>query len=275
MAKRVRLDSWLVERGYFSSRQQAQRSILAGEVFLNGVRAEKPGTWVSGDPTVQVQSGPAFVSRGGEKLQGALQTFPVQVQGRICLDAGISTGGFTDCLLKRGAQRVYGVDVGYGQLAWSLRTDARVILKERANLRHLQPEDLYGSEAPPQSWPDLAVVDLSFISLTKVLAPLWNLLRFPREALLLVKPQFEAGRDQVGKKGVVRDPVVHARVLETVMRSAVAQGWQVQGYTWSPITGPAGNIEYWLWLAEGEGIPLPSGSALQQMSEQARATLHG
>ncbi len=274
MAERVRLDSWLVERGYFSSRQRAQRAILAGEVFLNGVRAEKAGAWVSGDPVVHIQSKPAFVSRGGEKLQGALQTFPVQVQGRICLDAGISTGGFTDCLLKRGADRVYGVDVGYGQLAWSLRTDPRVILKERTNLRHLQPADLYGTEVPTQSWPDLAVVDLSFISLTKVLDPLWKLLRPPREALLLIKPQFEAGRGQVGKKGVVRDPAVHARVLQTVMQAAVTRGWQVQGYTWSPITGPAGNIEYWLWLAEGEGIPLPDTGALQQMSEQARAALY-
>jgi 23S rRNA (cytidine1920-2'-O)/16S rRNA (cytidine1409-2'-O)-methyltransferase len=274
MADRVRLDTWLVERGYFSSRQQAQRAILAGEVFLNGARAEKAGTWVSGDPVVHIQAKSAFVSRGGEKLQGALQAFPIQVQGRICLDAGISTGGFTDCLLRRGAQRVYGVDVGYGQLAWSLRTDPRVILKERTNLRYLQPADLYGTEVPTPNWPDLAVVDLSFISLTKVLDPLWKLLRSPREALLLVKPQFEAGRGQVGKRGVVRDPSIHARVLQTVMQAAVSRGWRVQGYTWSPITGPAGNIEYWLWLAEGEGIPLPDLGALQQMSEQARAALH-
>lgn len=273
MADRVRLDNWLVERGYFASRQQAQRSILAGEVFLNGLRAEKTGVWVNGEPTVQIQAKPAFVSRGGEKLRGALETFPVQVQGRICLDAGISTGGFTDCLLQRGAKQVYGVDVGYGQLAWSLRTDARVILKERANLRYLQPADLYGRELPSENWPDLAVVDLSFISLAKVLDPVWNLLRSPREALLLVKPQFEAGREQVGKKGVVRDPAIHAQVIEAVLEAALAQGWYLQGYTWSPITGPAGNIEYWLWLAERDGIPLPSRSALQQMSEQAKTQL--
>ncbi|MCJ2541463.1 TlyA family RNA methyltransferase [Synechococcus bigranulatus str. 'Rupite'] len=273
MANRVRLDSWLVERGYFASRQQAQRSILAGEVFLNGMRAEKTGAWVNGDPTVQIQSKPAFVSRGGEKLQGALEKFPVQVQDRICLDAGISTGGFTDCLLQRGAKQVYGVDVGYGQLAWSLRTDARVILKERVNLRYLQSVDLYGTELPHENWPDLAVVDLSFIALAKVLDPLWNLLRSPREALLLVKPQFEAGREQVGKKGVVRDPAIHAQVIEAVIQSALAQGWHLQGYTWSPITGPAGNIEYWLWLAEQDGIPVPGRSALQQMSEQAKIQL--
>ncbi|MEN9230768.1 MAG: TlyA family RNA methyltransferase [Thermostichus sp. DG02_5_bins_236] len=273
MADRVRLDSWLVQQGYFASRQQAQRSILAGEVFLNGVRAEKTGSWVQGDPTVQIQSKPAFVSRGGEKLRGALEKFPVQAQDRICLDAGISTGGFTDCLLQRGAKRIYGVDVGYGQLAWSLRTDARVILKERTNLRHLQPLQLYGTELPREDWPDLAVVDLSFISLAKVLQPLWNLLRSPREALLLVKPQFEAGREQVGKKGVVRDPAIHAQVIEMVIQAALIQGWQLQGYTWSPITGPAGNIEYWLWLAEGLGIPLPEPDALQQMSEQATIQL--
>ncbi|MGQ9837430.1 MAG: TlyA family RNA methyltransferase [Cyanobacteriota bacterium] len=274
MASRVRLDSWLVERGYFVSRQQAQRSILAGEVFLDGVRVNKVAVWVNGDPTVQIQAKPTFVSRGGEKLRGALEKFPVQVQDRICLDAGISTGGFTDCLLQRGAKQVYGVDVGYGQLAWSLRTDPRVILKERTNLRHLQPADLYGAGLPSESWPDLAVVDLSFISLVKVLGPLWNLLCSPREVLLLVKPQFEAGREYVGKKGVVRDPTIHAQVVQAVMQAALAQGWHLQGYTWSPITGPAGNIEYWLWLAEQDGIPVPSYSALQQMSEQAKLQLN-
>jgi 23S rRNA (cytidine1920-2'-O)/16S rRNA (cytidine1409-2'-O)-methyltransferase len=250
MASRIRLDLWLVEQGYFSSRQQAQRAIQAGEVYINGVLVDKPGTQVSGSLLVTLQTKPTYVSRGGEKLAGALLKFPIRVRDRICLDGGISTGGFTDCLLQHGAQRVYGIDVGYGQLAWSLRTDPRVILRERTNLRYLAPEDLYPSDLAREEWPDLATVDLSFISLQKVLASLWRLLQEPRESLLLVKPQFEAGRQQVGKKGVVRDPEIHAQVITQVLETALQTGWQLHGMTWSPVLGPAGNIEYWLWMSE-------------------------
>jgi len=193
---------------------------------------------------ITLKQAPRFVSRGGDKLLGCLEVFHPVIQDRICLDGGISTGGFTDCLLQHGAQRVYGVDVGYGQVAWTLRNHPQVVLKERTNLRYLTPEQLYGSSDP---WPDLTVVDVSFISLTKVLPALWALLVAPREGLLLVKPQFECGRDQVGR-GVVRDPKVHQGVLEQVITAAQGQGWAVQGLTWSRLTGPEGNIEYWLWL---------------------------
>lgn len=272
MASRPRLDLWLVEQGYFSSRQQAQRSIQAGEVFLNGICVDKPGTPVVGDPQVQLQAKPPYVSRGGEKLAGALDHFPIQVTDRIVLDGGISTGGFTDCLLQRGAKQIYGVDVGYGQLAWSLRTDPRVVLLERCNLRHLTPDRLYPPDLAPQDWPDLSTLDLSFISLTKILPRVWDLLRSPREILALVKPQFEAGRGQVGKKGVVRDPQVQAEVIERVAQEGIRLGWGYRGLTWSPLTGPAGNIEYWLWLSE-QGDDPPTAPQILQIAHRAKQVL--
>lgn len=244
MAKQ-RLDTLLVTRELCESRQKAQRLIRAGEVKVNDQVIDKPGTVVNVDAELQVVQPPPYVSRGGEKLAKALAEFAVPVEGRICLDGGISTGGFTDCLLQAGAKLVYGVDVGYGQVAWKLRQDERVILKERTNLRYLTPEILYGEATRP----DLAVLDLSFISLTKVLQPLWNLLIPPREVVLLVKPQFEVGRDRVGEKGVVRNPKDHHWGIMTVLRAAQTMGWSAQGLTWSPIRGPAGNIEYLLWLA--------------------------
>ncbi len=270
MPARFRLDQWLVNQGYFPSRQQAQRAVQAGQVWVNGVCVDKPGSQVLDSIQVKVQTGPLFVSRGGEKLVGALQAFPITVKGRICLDAGISTGGFTDCLLQQGAAQVYGVDVGYGQVAWSLRTDPRVKILERTNIRHLTAEQLYG--AGPAA--DLATVDLSFISLSKVLPVLWTLLIPPREVLLLVKPQFEAGRDQVGKKGVVRDPRIHATVLEQVLQSGLALGWLYHGHTWSPALGPAGNIEFWLWLSQHPtSETVPEFSDLLNTCYLARETL--
>ncbi|MEO0852198.1 MAG: TlyA family RNA methyltransferase [Cyanobacteria bacterium J06648_11] len=270
---RDRLDVWLVERGFFSSRQQAQRSILAGEVRVNGVVVDKPGTAIAGEPDIHLKPKPAFVSRGGDKLAGALDTFGVDVVGRVCLDGGISTGGFTDCLLQRGAAEVFGVDVGYGQVAWSLRNDPRVHLKERTNLRHLTAAELYNRDRSLEQWPNLTVIDVSFISLTKVLPAVWSLLQPPREAVLLVKPQFEAGRDRVGKKGVVRDPNVHADVLANVAQAALALGWAYRDATWSPVVGPAGNIEYWLWLHEQSDRPLPTREAWRDLSRHARAAL--
>jgi 23S rRNA (cytidine1920-2'-O)/16S rRNA (cytidine1409-2'-O)-methyltransferase len=242
--KKQRLDTLLVERNLCASRQLAQRLIRAGEVRVEGQVLDKPGTEVDVTVEIEVKEKPPYVSRGGEKLAKALEAFAIPVSGRICLDGGISTGGFTDCLLQAGAQRVYGVDVGYGQVAWTLRNDPRVVLKERTNLRHLQPNDLYGDE--PLA--DLGVADVSFISLTKILAPLWHLLQAPREVLLLVKPQFEVGRERVGKKGVVRDPKDQASAIAQVLRAAERQGWAYQGLIRSPITGPAGNVEYILWL---------------------------
>jgi 23S rRNA (cytidine1920-2'-O)/16S rRNA (cytidine1409-2'-O)-methyltransferase len=245
-----RLDTLLVARQLCDSRQKAQRLIRAGEVKVNDQVLDKPGTLVDMSAHLKVTQRPPFVSRGGEKLAKALSEFPIAVEGRICLDGGISTGGFTDCLLQAGAKQVYGVDVGYGQVAWQLRQDDRVILKERTNLRYLKPQELYG-DAP---YADLAVLDLSFISLTKVLGGLWELLSPPREAVLLVKPQFEVGRDRVGDKGVVRHPQDHAVGLIQVMEVALATGWTYQGLTWSPLRGPAGNIEYLLWLDQRSSL---------------------
>ncbi|MGB5960341.1 MAG: TlyA family RNA methyltransferase, partial [Coleofasciculaceae cyanobacterium] len=195
MAKQ-RLDTLLVELNLCASRQLAQRLIRAGEVMVNQQILDKPGIEIETTAIIKVKEKPPYVSRGGEKLQKALNEFKIPVEGRICLDGGISTGGFTDCLLQSGAKLVYGIDVGYGQVAWTLRNDERVILKERTNIRYLQPTDLYGisTTTTQTTYPDLGVVDVSFISLTKILEALWNLLQAPREIILLVKPQFEVGR---------------------------------------------------------------------------------
>ncbi|MDJ1185508.1 TlyA family RNA methyltransferase [Roseofilum casamattae] len=239
-----RLDILLVEQSLCDSRQRAQRLIRAGEVMVDRAIVDKPGTLISTESTIEVKARSPFVSRGGEKLVRALQEFNINLSGRIALDGGISTGGFTDCLLQRGVEGVYGVDVGYGQVDWRIRTDSRVILQERTNLRYLTPEALYqGKERA-----DLAVVDVSFISLTKVLPALWSLLSEPKETICLVKPQFEVGRSQVGKKGVVRDPKAHSEAIARVCAAACDLGWHYYGLTHSPITGPAGNIEYLLWL---------------------------
>ncbi|NDG75388.1 MAG: TlyA family RNA methyltransferase [Synechococcaceae bacterium WB8_1B_136] len=250
MARKQRLDLHLVEQGLASSRQQAQQLIRAGKVRCADKVLDKPGLDVPADIALVVEQPPRFVSRGGEKLIAALEAFPIQLAERVCLDGGISTGGFTDCLLQQGASRVYGIDVGYGQTAWSLRTDPRLVLKERTNLRHLTPEELYG-EADPI--PDLAVADVSFIRLALVLPALGRLLQQQRrEALLLVKPQFEVGKERVGKGGVVRDPAAHADAIEGVITAARAEGWRACGLVASPITGPAGNHEYLLWLRSGD-----------------------
>ena len=244
MAKQ-RLDLLLVERNICNSRQQAQRCIVAGEVKVNEQIIDKVGTKIDLTATIELKTKPPYVSRGGEKLNQALVTFAIDIQDRICLDGGISTGGFTDCLLQAGAKKVYGVDVGYGQVAWKLRQDPRVILKERTNFRYLTPKDLYGAELPA----NLGVMDLSFISLIKVLPSLWNLLIPPREVILLVKPQFEVGRAKVGKKGVVRNPKDRSEAILQVWQAASEIGWNYQGLIVSPLKGPAGNIEYLLWLS--------------------------
>ena len=245
-----RLDILLVDRQLCDSRQQAQRLIQAGEVKVNQQVIDKPGTEVDSAAVVEVKARSPYLSRGGEKLAKALSEFAIELSGRVCLDGGISTGGFTDCLLQAGASLVYGIDVGYGQVAWSLRQDERLILRERTNIRYLTPEELY---TPAQPHPDLGVVDLSFISLTKVLPALWNLLASPKELVLLVKPQFEVGRGKVGKKGVVRDSNDQAAAILQVWEMAQTLGWQFNGLTWSPLLGPAGNIEYLLWLEARSG----------------------
>lgn len=272
MAKQ-RLDIRLVELELCSTRQQAQRLIRAGEVTVNQQVIDKPGTEVDASAKIQVRQKSPYVSRGGEKLAKAIEEFNIPVAERICLDGGISTGGFTDCLLQAGAQHVYGIDVGYGQVAWKLRQDPRVTLRERTNLRHLQPEELYEPDRPR---PDLGVIDVSFISLTKVLPALHQLLEPRREVILLVKPQFEVGRSRVGKHGVVRDPEDQAGAIFQVLQAAQELGWSYQGLTWSPLLGPAGNIEYLLWLKEigvaTEQIPqpvVPDRSLLKQLTQSA------
>lgn len=266
-----RLDTLLVELNLSSSRALAQRLIQAGEVTVNQQVVDKPGTEVDTTAEIKVKERSRFVSRGGEKLAKALELFTIPVEGRICLDGGISTGGFTDCLLQAGAKKVYGVDVGYGQVDWGLRNDPRVILKERTNLRHLTPAELYTDEQIP----DLGVVDVSFISLTKVLAALWKLTQCPRDAILLVKPQFEVGKSRVGKKGVVRNPDDQADAIFQVLQVGCQLGWKYKGLTWSPITGPAGNIEYLLWLGMDGETPPPDLDIIQQMTKSAMADFRG
>lgn len=258
MAKQ-RIDTLLVDLDLCSSRQQAQALIRTGKVSINQQIVDKPGTEVDIASKILIKERSRYVSRGGDKLAKALEVFAIPVAGRICLDGGISTGGFTDCLLQADAALVYGVDVGYGQADWRLRNDPRVILKERTNLRYMTAAELYG-ESPRA---DLAVVDVSFISLDKILPALWELLAAPKEAILLVKPQFEVGRERVGKKGVVRDSATQADAIFQVWKAARALGWQEWGLTWSPLLGPAGNIEYLLWLGI-DREPEPDESAIEE-----------
>jgi 23S rRNA (cytidine1920-2'-O)/16S rRNA (cytidine1409-2'-O)-methyltransferase len=265
-----RLDKLLVDLDLCSSRQLAQRLIQAGEVMVNQQCVDKPGTEVDITAAIQVKQQARFVSRGGEKLAKALAHFEIGVADRTCLDGGISTGGFTDCLLQNGAKQVYGIDVGYGQVAWTIRQDPRVVLRERTNLRHLTPEDLY---SPEQQRPDLGVVDVSFISLAKVASALWGLLAVPREVVLLVKPQFEVGRERIGKKGVVRDAGDQADAMAQVLAATAALGWGYRGLTWSPLVGPAGNLEYLLWLSQADGGVAPSLAALKAVAVAARSAL--
>ncbi len=251
-----RLDILLVNLQLCESRTIAQKLIRAGKVRVKEQIIDKPGTEIDITAIITVEQEPPFVSRGGEKLAKALQVFPIQIKDRICLDGGISTGGFTDCLLQAGAKKVYGVDVGYGQVAWKLRQDTRLVLLERTNFRYLTPEQLYQGEIEA----DLGVMDLSFISLTKVLPTLWELLVLPKEVILLVKPQFEVGKGKVGKKGVVRNPKDHGEAIFQVLETAIKIGWNYRGLIHSPIKGPAGNVEYLLWLSVNSNSPTQSPS---------------
>jgi 23S rRNA (cytidine1920-2'-O)/16S rRNA (cytidine1409-2'-O)-methyltransferase len=240
VGKKQRLDLLLVERGLAESREQARRLIMAGEVLVEETVRDKPGQSFAPDVIVRVRNALPYVSRGGVKLAAALDQFPIAVQSKIAVDVGASTGGFTDCLLQRGVARVYAIDVGYGQLAWKLRTDARVISLERTNIRHL-------TALPDGTQADLAVIDASFIGLALVLPTTLQLLRPEADIIALIKPQFEAGKEQVGKGGVVRDSAVHRRVLEAVFHSVQQLGLTIHGLHPSPLLGPAGNLEFLLW----------------------------
>ena len=239
MAKK-RLDVLLVERELADTRQRAQALILAGVVQVNGQRVDKAGTPVLEDAEITVRAPLKYVSRGGLKLEGALDAFHLDPRGKVCADLGASTGGFTDCLLQGGATRVYAIDVGYGQLAWKLRNDPRVVTMDRINIRHLEslPEPI-----------DLATIDTAFISLTLILPVAKRLLQPCGEAVALVKPQFEAGREQVGKGGIVREPRVHRAVIEKIAQHALENGWRVRGLARSPITGADGNVEFFIHLS--------------------------
>ena len=248
--KKERLDVLLVQRGLSSSRERAKADIMSGLVYVAGQRVDKAGTSVPEDAEIELRgSSLAFVSRGGLKLEKALDTFGVTPEGKICIDCGASTGGFTDCMLKRGAEKVYAIDVGYGQLAWSLRSDERVVVMERTNIRYVTHE-----QVPDEI--QLAVIDVSFISLRIVLPAVKALLAPDGEIVCLIKPQFEAGKEKVGKKGVVRDISVHKEVLRDFVANAEALGFGVKGITFSPIKGPEGNIEYLGWLQQ-DGVSNP------------------
>ncbi len=236
-----RLDKLVAERSEVPSRERARRLIMAGRVRVGGEVVDKPGTLIATEAAIDVEGDDSFVSRGGDKLVGALDAFGVGVEGRSVLDIGASTGGFTDCVLRRGALRVVAVDVGYGQFEWKLRQDERVTLIERKNARYLESADL--------PWPpDLVVVDVSFISLRLILPAICAVLAPAGEVVGLVKPQFEVGKGQVGKGGVVRDPALHATVVATVREAAVELGFQVIGECVSPLKGPKGNTEFFLHL---------------------------
>ena len=248
--KGKRLDQRLFELGLAESREKAKATIMSGIVYVNGQKSDKPGTQVSDDAEIVVRGNACpYVSRGGFKLAKALEAFPVEPAGKVCIDCGASTGGFTDVLLKNGAAKVYAVDVGYGQLAWQLRQDSRVVVMERTNARALTP-DMF-----PESM-DLGVMDVSFISIRLILPALHGLLKPGGEVVCHIKPQFEAGKADVGKKGVVRDKAVHERVLREMCEFFPTAGYTLLGLDYSPIRGPEGNIEYLAYLKAdgGDGI---------------------
>lgn len=259
--EKERLDILLYKRGLAESRERARRMIMAAQVLVNGEVVDKPGTRVPTTATITIKERLAYVSRGGLKLEAALSAFAVDVHGMVAADIGASTGGFTDCLLQHGVARVYAIDVGYGQLAWRLRQDPRVVVMERVNARYLRelPEPI-----------DLATVDVSFISLKLVLPAVMRLLAPTGQLITLIKPQFEAGRKQVGKGGVVKDPAVHRAVLYDVLGWMRSNGLQINGVIASPLRGPAGNVEFLAHLVLRSGEP---GAALDEVVEECLASL--
>lgn len=235
-----RLDVLMVKRGLAASREKAKAVIMAGDVLVDGQREDKAGTMFADTVDITLKGNPLpYVSRGGLKLEKAMTHFNLMLDGKVCMDVGASTGGFTDCMLQNGAVKVYAVDVGHGQLDWKLRNDERVVCMERTNIRYVVPEDI-------QERPSFVSIDVSFVSLTKVLGPVRELMEKDGELVCLIKPQFEAGREKVGKKGVVRDPAVHEEVICKVMEFAAEIGFELLHLEYSPIKGPEGNIEYLL-----------------------------
>ena len=267
MKIKKRLDVLLVEQGHAPTRAKAQAIIMSGLVYVNGQKADKPGISYEETVDLEVRSGACpYVSRGGLKLEKALRDFGVKPEGFVCSDSGASTGGFTDCLLQQGAKKVFAIDVGYGQLDWKIRSDPRVVVMERTNIRYVTPEQL-GEQL------DLSVVDVSFISLRIVLPVIKTLLKEDGQVLCLIKPQFEAGKEKVGKKGVVRDPQIHKEVLDTFIASVLTMGFTILGLTFSPVKGPEGNIEF---LAHLTAAPVPGITPdTDAVVAQAHNTLNG
>ena len=265
-----RLDVLLVRNGFFSSREKAKATIMAGCVYVDGQKEDKAGMKFDTDSQIEVRGHALpYVSRGGLKLEKAVNLFGLDLEGKVCMDIGASTGGFTDCMLQKGAAKVYSIDVGHGQLDWKLRNDPRVVCMERFNARELSAEDL------PQV-PDFASIDVSFISLRLILGPVLNTLSPGGSVAALIKPQFEAGREKVGRKGVVRDPAVHEEVINHVLDFAAETGFSCAGLTFSPITGPEGNIEYLAYLVkEAENSARPDAESIRETVREAHGTLSG
>lgn len=263
-----RLDVAVLERGLAESRAKAGALIMAGQVYVNGQRTVKAGTTVKQKDIIEVRGEKMpFVSRGGYKLDKAIRAFGISLKDMVCMDIGASTGGFTDCMLQNGAKKVFSVDVGYGQLAWKLRTDKRVVNMERTNFRYLTPDDI-------QTSLDFASVDVSFISLKIILPVLHTLLNDGAQAVCLIKPQFEAGREKVGKKGVVRDIGTHKEVVQAIVDFACQSGFAVQGLDFSPIKGPEGNIEYLLYVCKTASGMRPDAEKVDALVELSHNTLN-
>lgn len=257
-----RLDLLMVEQGLAPSREKAKAYIMSGNVYVDGEKEDKAGTMFQETVQIEVKGNTLrYVSRGGLKLEKAMNHFDVVLDGKVCMDVGASTGGFTDCMLQNGAVKVYSIDVGYGQLDWKLRNDERVVCMEKTNIRYVTPEDI-------EEQADFSSIDVSFISLTKVLLPVRNLLTEEGEIVCLIKPQFEAGREKVGKKGVVREPAVHREVIHMVMAYAASIALEPKHLSFSPIKGPEGNIEYLLHLKKR-----PEGTAVESFSEEQVASV--
>ena len=264
---KIRLDQYLVQNGLVQSRERAKALIMAGVVFVNQQKVDKAGEMIKEDAVVEVRGHDiGYVSRGGLKLEKAMQLFPIKLENTVCMDIGASTGGFTDCMLQNGASEVYSVDVGYGQLAWQLRTDPRVVNLERMNARYLTREQI------PEEI-DFFSVDVSFISLKIILPAVRPLLKDDGKAVCLIKPQFEAGREKVGKKGVVRDKAVHEEVVQMICDFAVENGYSVQGLTFSPVKGPEGNIEYLVFLQKSDAPVNTAESTPHEIVEASHAAL--
>lgn len=267
MAEKLRLDSAVFEQGHAESREKAKALIMAGQVYVNGQKALKAGMFLKPEDSLEVRgSKMPFVSRGGYKLEKALNSFEFNLDDNICMDIGASTGGFTDCMLQRGAKKVYAIDVGYGQLAWKLRTDERVINLERTNFRYLDKETV--SEEI-----DFASVDVSFISLKIILPVLREFLKDNGKAVCLIKPQFEAGREKIGKKGVVRELSTHVEVIETITQFALENGFSILGLTFSPIKGPEGNIEYLMLIEKSDLSEMKCSVSPEELAKESHTTL--